>query len=90
LSRQWELLKLLPTRGSGSTTRALQEQLAEIGFPTTKRTVERDLEDLATVFAIKKNDKSIPYGFSWMPPKSLEISGVTVLEALTLNLSRKR
>lgn len=86
LSRQWELLKLLPTRGSGSTTRALREQLAEIGFLTTKRTVERDLKDLSAVFAIKKNDKSIPYGFSWIPPKSMQISGVTVLEALTLSL----
>lgn len=46
LSRQWELLQLLPTSESGATARALQERLAEAGFPTTKRTVERDLEDL--------------------------------------------
>lgn len=86
LSRQWELLKLLPTLGSGATARSLQERLAEAGFPTTKRTVERDLEDLATVFAIRKNDKSVPYGFSWTPPTTMQLSAVTVFEALTLSL----
>lgn len=86
LSRQWELLKLLPTHGSGATARSLQEKLAEAGFRTTKRTVERDLEDLATVFAIRRNDSGVPYGFSWTPPSSLQLSSLTVLEALTLGL----
>jgi len=86
LSRQWELLKLLPTSGSGETARSLQNRLAEAGFPTTKRTVERDLEDLSSVFAIRTNDKSRPYGFSWTPPTSLQLSAVSVYEALTLQL----
>lgn len=89
LSRQWELLQLLPTSGSGATARALQERLEEAGFPTTKRTVERDLEDLATVFAIRKNDKSVPYGFSWAPPSSFQATAVTVLDALTLTLAQE-
>lgn len=86
LSRQWELLRLLPTSGSGATARMLQEQLAEAGFATTKRTVERDLEDLSTVFAIRKNDKSVPYGFSWSPSSNFQSSAVSVLDALTLSL----
>jgi predicted DNA-binding transcriptional regulator YafY len=89
LSRQWELLQLLPTSGSGATARALQERLAEAGFPTTKRTVERDLEDLSTVFAIRKNDKSVPFGFSWAPPSSFQASAVSVLDALTLTLTQE-
>lgn len=89
LSRQWELLQLLPTSGSGATARALQERLAEAGFPTTKRTVERDLEDLATVFSIRRNDKSVPYGFSWAPPSSFEASAVSMLDALTLTLAQE-
>ncbi|CAI3806149.1 hypothetical protein GLGCALEP_04109 [Pseudomonas sp. MM221] len=89
LSRQWEMLQLLPTSGSGITARALQGRLAEAGFPTTKRTVERDLEDLSTVFAIRKNDKSVPYGFSWAPPSNFQVSAVSVLEALTLTLTQE-
>ncbi|MDG9856980.1 WYL domain-containing protein [Pseudomonas nitroreducens] len=86
LSRQWELLKMLPTSGSGVTAKALQIRLAEAGFSTTKRTIERDLEDLARVFAIRRNDKSVPYGFSWAPPTSVNLSAVSVYEALTLQL----
>lgn len=86
LSRQWELLRLLPTSGSGATARWLQEQLAEAGFPTTKRTVERDLEDLSAVFAIRKNEKSVPFGFSWSPASSFHASAISVLDALTLSL----
>ena len=67
--------------------RSLQERLAEAGFPTTKRTVERDLEDLATVFAIRRNDKSMPFGFSWAPPSAFQASAVSVLDALTLALT---
>jgi predicted DNA-binding transcriptional regulator YafY len=83
------LLRLLPTSGSGATARRLQEQLAEAGFPTTKRTVERDLEDLSTVFPIRKNEKSVPYGFSWNPASSFQASSVSVLDALTLSLVRE-
>lgn len=86
ISRQWELLKLLPTSGSGEAASALQSRLTEAGFPTTKRTVERDLEDLSHVFAIRVNDKSRPYGFSWTPPTNLQLSAVSVYEALTLQL----
>lgn len=80
---------MLPTSGSGATARALQERLSEAGFLTTKRTVERDLEDLATVLAIRKNDKSVPYGFSWAPPSSFQASAVSVLDALTLTLAQE-
>lgn len=86
LSRQWELLKLLPIKGSGATASSLQRRLAEMGFPTTKRTVERDLVDLSSVFPLRINDKSKPYGFSWSPPTSLQLPGVSVYEALTLQL----
>lgn len=89
LSRQWELLRLLPTSGSGATAKQLQAQLAEAGFPTTKRTVERDLEDLSTVFAIRKNEKSVPFGFSWSPASSFQASAVSVLDALTLSLAQE-
>lgn len=86
LSRQWELLKLLPTSGSGETVSALQRRLADAGFATTKRTVERDLVDLSSVFPIRINDKSRPYGYSWTPPTSLQLSAISVYEALTFQL----
>ena len=46
LARQWELLKLLPTRTEGKTAKQLAEGLIEAGYEISKRQVERDLLDL--------------------------------------------
>ncbi len=60
VSRQWELLKLLPTKPPGITARELQPQLHKLGYNIIKRTVERDLQDLSEPFPICCNDKGKP------------------------------
>ena len=62
LARQWTLLRLLPHRGSGLTARELTAQLESAGHPVTKRQVERDLTELATLFPIECMDASTPWG----------------------------
>jgi len=66
LARQWELLKLLPTRGVGKTAKELSEALNEAGFKVSKRQVERDLGELLEAFALDCNNASIPYGWRWV------------------------
>ena len=39
--RQWELLKLLPSAGSGKTIKEMTSTLVGIGFPIGERQVER-------------------------------------------------
>ena len=85
LARQWELLKLLPTRGSGKTAKEIAETLAEAGFVVSKRQVERDLIDLQEVFGLQCNDASIPYGWRW-GSAPVELPGVTLAEALSLQI----
>ena len=70
LTRQWELLKLLPPKGPGITTLELQSLLSDAGHPTTKRTIERDLVELSRLFPLQCNSKGMPYGWHWMPGKS--------------------
>ena len=85
LARQWELLKLLPTRGSGKSSKEIADALAEAGFSVSKRQVERDLLDLQEVFGLECNDSSIPYGWRWgVAP--IELPGVTLAEALSLQI----
>jgi predicted DNA-binding transcriptional regulator YafY len=61
LARQWELLKLLPSRGTGKTAKQLAEALNDAGFKISKRQVERDLADLY--------DASLTVGvYRLMPP----------------------
>ena len=86
LTRQWELLKLLPPKGPGITTLELQSLLSDAGHPTTKRTIERDLVELSRLFPLQCNSKGMPYGWHWMPGKSAELPGISLSEALTLRL----
>lgn len=86
LARQWELLKLLPTRAPGITASELTSRLAGLGYAVTKRTVERDLNDLARLFGFTCNDKGNPYGWHWMPGQSLDLPGLSLSDALSLRV----
>ena len=86
LARQWELLKLLPTRPPGITAAELTSRLAGLGFPVTKRTVERELNDLAGLFGFTCNDKGNTYGWHWMPGASLDVPGLSLSDALSLRI----
>jgi hypothetical protein len=63
LLRQWEILKLLPTIGSGKSTSQIRTKLVEAGYSVSKRQIERDLWLLYEVFSLECNDKSVPYGW---------------------------
>lgn len=87
IARQWELLKLLPSHRPGKTATELTQDLAELGYKVTKRTVERDLENLVAVFpSIECNDKGQPYGWHWTAGASADLPGVTVAEALSMKM----
>jgi predicted DNA-binding transcriptional regulator YafY len=72
IARQWQLLNLLPHRHPGMSATQLQAALARIGHKTTKRTVERDLNELATLFPLHCNAKGMPYGWHWQPGLNLD------------------
>lgn len=86
LARQWDMLKLLPARGPGITARDIVARLESEGYKVSKRTVERDLQALSTIFPILCNDKSTPFGWHFAPGTRLDISALTISEALTLKL----
>lgn len=86
VARQWEILKRLPKRGPGITARQLAHDLADYGFVITKRTVERDLQELSGLFPLVCNDKGTPYGWHWMEGEGVDLPGPTVAEALSLRL----
>ncbi|ANI34046.1 transcriptional regulator [Pseudomonas sp. JY-Q] len=71
IARQWQLLKLLPSRHPGMSSTQLQAALTTVGHSTSKRTVERDLVELAALFPLQCNSKGMPYGWYWQPGLSL-------------------
>lgn len=86
LSRQWELLKLLPARGAGKTAAELTRELSAQGFAVSKRQIERDLWDLYEAFHLECNGDSTPYGWKWPKGASLDLPVMGVAEALSVCL----
>lgn len=65
LMRQWELLRLLPRAPRKTTVAELQQRLKVQGYPTSSRTIERDLQNLSQRFGLVVDQSSKPYGWSW-------------------------
>lgn len=86
LARQWELLRLVPGRSPGKTVRKLVDELEAKGYSVTKRTVERDLADLAGIFPLRCNHISKPFGWYWDAGAQLDVPGIDLDEALSLGL----
>lgn len=86
ITRQWELLKLLPCKGSGKSALRLKEDLCALGFQVTKRQVERDLLELEAVFSLDCNSASIPYGWKWNSNVGNDLPSMTIAESLSLSI----
>ena len=89
LLRQWELLRLIPTHGDGITVLEMTDALNERGFQINKRQVLRDMGQVAEVFPIDKNDDKDPYLWKWAPGASIDLPGLSVADALSLQLVEK-
>lgn len=85
LSRQWALLHLIPHRGHGKSAAELMQALVDQGYQISKRTVERDLNDLTEVFKLVTDDSN-PQRWRWMEGKDIQLPGVSVAEAVMLQL----
>ena len=62
--RQLHLLREVPTYPRLIGTAELQSRLAAAGFPTSQRTVQRDLVNLSRIFPLIADDAK-PQGWSW-------------------------
>ena len=87
LLRQWNMLRLVPRAPLSISAGELCERLRALEFPVTKRTVERDLNELSQVFPLSVDYESKPYGWSWLrDASSFDLPGLSLPEALTLTL----
>lgn len=63
--RQWMILSMLPVRPRRIDSGALEERLRARGIEVHRRTIQRDLIELAQVFPIVANDRAKPFGWRW-------------------------
>lgn len=81
------MVRLLPSRPPGLTAAEVKDRLDREGHPVTKRTVERDLQELSRNFGVQCNDASTPWGWYRLPNAQNELGGVEVTEAVSLTLA---
>lgn len=87
LLRQWEMLRLLPRYPQYVTAQKLTRKLGEEGYKVSKRTIERDLQSLSTLFPITANEEVTPFEWSWHADKVFDLPGMDLQTALTFHLA---
>lgn len=90
LSLTLELLRRIP-RGRKVTIRELHEQIQAAGFERDERSIQRMLKTLSERFDIERDDRSLPYGYSWKPHgQGLMVPGMNRQESLLLLLAEQQ
>jgi predicted DNA-binding transcriptional regulator YafY len=89
LARQWEMLRAIRRWPQKVTVTELLSTLLDSGFHTSRRTIERDLQELSGRFALVVDDSSKPYGWSWMKDANFEfMPRLTASQSVALLLAR--
>ena len=86
--RQWAMLRLVPRDPRKIDTQTIQRKLADEGFRTTDRTIQRDLNSLSAIFPLQCDDREKPYRWFWTKGgRVLDIPGMGPVAALGFRLA---
>ncbi|TLS75121.1 WYL domain-containing protein [Mariprofundus erugo] len=86
--RQWHMLRLVPRHPAKRDTSEIKARLADEGFEVTPRTIQRDLMAFSSVFPLACDDRSKPFGWSWMADGNvMDIPGMDSHTALAFFLA---
>ena len=86
LMRHWNMLQMLPKFPRKISTPEVHQRLADNGFQTTIRTVQRDLDKLSAHFPIYGDDNK-PRGWCWAKDAEiLDLPSMDPQTALTMHL----
>jgi len=87
--RQLAMLREVPRAPRRISTAELQARLQSQGFGTTLRTIQRDLDNLSSVFPLVSDERERPYGWSWRADASIvDLPAMPPETALTFRLAR--
>ncbi len=90
LIRQWQMLRMIPRHPAKISTSEIKQRLADEGFETTQRTIQRDLMRLSDIYPLVCDERSKPYGWSWMQDADvLDIPGMDSHMALAFWMAGK-
>lgn len=84
--RQWAMLRVIPKAPRKIDVSTIKSRLEEEGFKTTKRTIQRDLKELSTIFPLQSDERSRPFGWQWIGNGVFDIPGIDPQTALAFTL----
>lgn len=85
-----ELLRRIP-RGRKVNTRQLLQELQACGYERDERSIQRLLKRLSEHLDIERDDRSLPYGYSWKEQsKGMILPGLNLHESLLLLLAQQQ
>jgi predicted DNA-binding transcriptional regulator YafY len=85
-----ELLRRIP-KGRTITAPELHQQLADAGFERDMRTIQRQLETLAELYELDRDDSSKPYRYCWKEKaKGFSLPSLSPQESLLLMLAEQQ
>lgn len=88
LMRQWHMLRMVPRFPAKRNTSEIKNRLADEGFEVTPRTIQRDLMSFSSIFPLECDERSKPYGWSWMADGNImDIPGMDSHAALAFFLA---
>jgi len=90
LMRQWQMLRMIPRHPLKILTPDLIQRLADEGFETTQRTIQRDLIRLSDIYPLTCDERGKPFGWSWMADADvMDIPGMDSHTALAFWLAEQ-
>ncbi len=83
--RQWEMLRLIPASDHpGKSAAELAGALDLLGYRVSRRTVERDLENLQRGLPLAVDTTARPQRWRWQKQRTVDIPGLEAAEAMAL------
>ena len=88
LLRQISMIELIPRYPAKTFTNEIKDKLSDLGYETTLRTIQRDLQELSRLFPIVSDERSHPFGWSWeKDAQGYESPAMDPIQALTFSLA---
>ena len=87
--RQLKLLELLPRQPFKKSPQILKNDLSQIGFEVSIRTIQRDLKVLSSILPLISDERDKPYGWSWHKNAPGLNPAMDPIEALTFSLAEE-
>ena len=87
--RQLKLLEFLPRQPFKKSPQNLQDELSQIGFEVSIRTIQRDLKILSGILPLVSDERDKPYGWSWYKGAQGLNPAMDPIEALTFSLAEE-